>query len=108
MTPKKFMWVPFLRSFPGNEAHKLFSGGPSWGVLGGVQKVWVDKVQVLFPSLNQRDLFRSGQTDPVQFKRGLKQGPVCLRKWGLEATLLLWGIGPLRLKSASKMGKFGS
>ena len=26
--PKKFMWVPFLRSFPGNEAHKPFCGGP--------------------------------------------------------------------------------
>ena len=23
-----FLWVPFLRPFPGNEAHKLFSGGP--------------------------------------------------------------------------------
>ena len=30
--PKKFMWVPFWRPFPGNEAHKLFSGGPKWGV----------------------------------------------------------------------------
>ena len=38
-TPKKFMWVPFLGPFPGNEAHKLFSGGPKWGVLGGGQKV---------------------------------------------------------------------
>ena len=41
------MWVPFLRSFPGNEAHKLFSGGPKWGVLGGGQKVYVEKVDVL-------------------------------------------------------------
>ena len=43
---------PFLRSFPGNEAHKLFSGGPTWGVLGGGQKVYVEKMYVLFPSLN--------------------------------------------------------
>ena len=35
MPPKKFMRVPFLRSFPGNEAHTLFSGGPKWGVFGG-------------------------------------------------------------------------
>ena len=40
----------FLRSFPGNEAHKLFSGGPNWGVLGGGQKVYVEKVYVLFRS----------------------------------------------------------
>ena len=50
--PKKFMWVPFLRSFPGNEAHKLFSGGPNWGVLGGGQKVYVEKVYMLFLSPN--------------------------------------------------------
>ena len=29
--PKKFMWVPFLRPFPGNEAHKLFSGAQKGG-----------------------------------------------------------------------------
>ena len=46
--PKKFMWVPFSRPFPGNEAHKLFSEGPKWGVLGGGQKVYVEKVYVLF------------------------------------------------------------
>ena len=44
------MWVPFLRPFPGNEAHKLFSGGPKSGVLGGGQKVYVEKVYVLFRS----------------------------------------------------------
>ena len=47
---KKFTWVPFFSPFPGNEAHKLFSGGPKWGVLGGGQKVYVEKVYVLFPS----------------------------------------------------------
>ena len=46
------MWAPFLRPFPGNEAHKLFSGGPNWGVSGGGQKVYVEKVYVLFPSPN--------------------------------------------------------
>ena len=49
--PKKFMWVPFLRPFPGNEAHKLFSGVQNGGVLGGGQKVYVEKVYVLFGPL---------------------------------------------------------
>ena len=40
------MWVPFLRPFPGAEAHKLFSGGPKSGVLGGGQQVYVEKVYV--------------------------------------------------------------
>ena len=26
--PEKFMWAPFVRLFPRNEAHKPFSGGP--------------------------------------------------------------------------------
>ena len=47
---KKFLWVLFLRSFPGNEAHKLFSfflgvqNGVFW--VGG-QRVYVEKVYVL-------------------------------------------------------------
>ena len=48
---KVYVYVPLLRSFPGNEAHKLFSGGPKSGVLGGGQKVYVEKVYVLFLSL---------------------------------------------------------
>ena len=44
------MWVHFLCPFPGNEAHKLFSRGPKSGVLGGGQKVYVEKVYVLFLS----------------------------------------------------------
>ena len=47
------MWVPFLRAFPGNEAHKLFSGGPKWGVLGGGQKVYVEKIMCFFRPLFQ-------------------------------------------------------
>ena len=50
---KSLSWVHFLRPFPGNEAHKLFSGGPKWGVLGGGQIVYVEKVYVLFQSLNR-------------------------------------------------------
>ena len=50
---KVYVYVPLLRSFPGNEAHKLFSGGPNLGVLGGGQKVYVEKVYVLFPSLRK-------------------------------------------------------
>ena len=48
--PEKVCVGPFLRPSPGNEAHKLFSGGPKWGLLGGGQKVYVEKVCVLFPS----------------------------------------------------------
>ena len=50
---KVYVYVPLLRSFPGNEAHKLFSGGPKWGVLGGDRKVYVEKVYVLFLSLTR-------------------------------------------------------
>ena len=45
------MFMCLLRSFPGNEAHKLFPEGPKSGVLGGGQKVYVEKVDVLFLSL---------------------------------------------------------
>ena len=47
---KKAYVGPFFRPFPGNEAHELLSGGPKWGVLGGGQKVYVEKVYVLFRS----------------------------------------------------------
>ena len=68
IAPKKFMWVPFLRPFPGNEAHKLFLGGPEWGVSGGMQKVYVEKVYVLFPALTSFVLFRiSGDPNPQYF-----------------------------------------
>ena len=36
---------PFLGPFPGNEAH-IFSGDPKWGVLGGGQKVYVEKLTI--------------------------------------------------------------
>ena len=42
------MWVPFSRPFPGDEAHKLLSGGG----LGGGQKVYVEKVDGFFPCLD--------------------------------------------------------
>ena len=47
------MWVLFLRSFRGNEAHQLSvwaQNGGLWGG-GGGQKVYVEKVYVLLPSL---------------------------------------------------------
>ena len=56
--PKKFMWVPFLRPFPGNQAHKLFSGGPKWAVLGGAKKLMLKKFMcfsVPFDSLKHAD-----------------------------------------------------
>ena len=49
---KVYVYVPLLRPFPGNEAHKLFSGGQKWGVLDGGQKVYVENVYVLFRSPN--------------------------------------------------------
>ena len=39
---------PFLRPFPGSEAHELFSGSPKRGVLGGGQQVDVDRVFMCF------------------------------------------------------------
>ena len=54
--PKKFMWVPFLRTFLGNNAQKLFSWGPKWGGLGGGQKVYVEKVYVFFRSRSAKGL----------------------------------------------------
>ena len=36
--PKKFMWVPFLRPFPGNEAHTFFLGDFHEGVWVGAKK----------------------------------------------------------------------
>ena len=50
MPPEKFMWIPFCVPFPGDEARKLFFGGPKMGVLGGGQTVYVEKVYVLFRS----------------------------------------------------------
>ena len=54
--PQQVYVGPFLRSFPGNEAHKHFSGGPKWGILGGGQKVYVENIYVLCPSLTLYDL----------------------------------------------------
>ena len=45
------MLVPFLRPFPGSEAHKLFSGAPNVAFWVGGQKVYVETFYVLFPSL---------------------------------------------------------
>ena len=42
IAPKKVYVGPFLRFFPGNEAHELFARGPKLGVLGGGRKVYVD------------------------------------------------------------------
>ena len=51
--PEKVYVGLFLRAFPGNKAHKLFSRGPKWGVLSGGQKVYVEKVYVLFRPLEK-------------------------------------------------------
>ena len=62
------MWAPF----PGNDALKLSSGGPKWGALGGGQKVYVEKVYVLFRSPTNlrwgRNYFCEGQKVPQSSK----------------------------------------
>ena len=45
------MWVPFLRSFLGNEAHQIFWGGPQWGVLVGAKKFMLKKFMCFFRPL---------------------------------------------------------
>ena len=59
--------MPLLRSFPGNEAHKLFlGGGPKSGGLGGGQKVYVEKVYVLFSGVDKSARERIGRQDLSQ------------------------------------------
>ena len=51
-SPKKLMWVPFLRSSPGNEAHKLFLGGSEWGgIWVGAKKLMLEKFMCFFVPL---------------------------------------------------------
>ena len=50
--PKKFMWVPFLRPFPGNEAHKYFFLGAQNGVFWlGAKKFMLKKFMCFFGPL---------------------------------------------------------
>ena len=53
---KKFMWVPFC-ALSQETRHIIFSGGLKSGVSGGGQRVYVEKVYVLFPSLCNYVLF---------------------------------------------------
>ena len=58
------MWVPFLRSFPGNEAHKLLSGGPKIGGLGrGGGKFMLKKFMCFFPPLTMSKLESHNRSD---------------------------------------------
>ena len=45
------MWVPFLRPFPGNEAHNFFSGGLKWGFRVGCKKFMLKEFMCFFPPL---------------------------------------------------------
>ena len=84
--PQKFMWVPFLRSFPGNEAHKLFSGGPNWGISGGTKKFMLKKFMCCFCPL---DWPRPTQGLPEESKKSTpKQGPRSPKKSDSFRTLL--------------------
>ena len=50
---KVYVYVPLLRSFPGNEARKLFSRGPNLGVVGGGQKFMLKKFMCFFRPLRE-------------------------------------------------------
>ena len=41
--PQKVYVGPLLRSFPGKEARKIFSGGPKWGSRAGAKKLMLKK-----------------------------------------------------------------
>ena len=68
--------------FSGNEAHQLISGGPKW-VLGGGQKVYVEKVDVLFRS-----------PTPTCTSLGMGKGQGVLAREGVPAHgfLELWAV----------------
>ena len=92
------MWVPFLRSFPGHEAHENFSsGGPKWGVLGGGQKVYVEIVNCSVLSLTRFAL--RGRRFPLQALGSLMGAlSMCLNCWSQPADLNCTGPQvPLRV-----------
>ena len=105
--PEKVYVGPFFRSFPGSEAYKLFSGGGGCkiGVLGGGQKVYVEKVYVLFPSPTLPQEAQSGtdckKTGKPEQLRTNRDEPLlatteigdCLRSWPPFTGVLL-GPGP--------------
>ena len=53
--PKKFMWVPFLRSFPGNEAHEFFLGVQKGAFGWGAKKFMLKEFMCLFCPLTTVD-----------------------------------------------------
>ena len=53
---EKFLWVPFLHPFPGNEAHKLFFWRPKLeGFVWGAKKFMLKKFMCFFCPLRERD-----------------------------------------------------
>ena len=78
------MWAPFLRSFPGDEAHKLFSEGPQWGILDGGQKVYVEKVYVPFLSLSLGRTPSTAGTFRKKFRKNSGKTPETLSERFLE------------------------
>ena len=56
------MWVPLLRSFPENEAHKHFAGDQKLGFGWGGQKVYVENVYVPFRPLKFQDKQKSAKS----------------------------------------------
>ena len=59
--PERVCVGPFFASFPKEMRHvNFFLGVPKWGILGGGQKVYVEKVYVLFRSPIQ-EANRKGQ-----------------------------------------------
>ena len=77
--PKKLMWVPCLASFPRKwGTSNFFAGGPKSGVLDGGQKVYADKVYVLFlsPKISPWLIWKS--TGSAKFKDRVPEEPLPL------------------------------
>ena len=103
-----------LRSFPGNEAHKLLSGGPKVGGFWvGPQKVYVGKVHVLLPSPS---FLGSPQARDRGKMKPLSLGPKALRaqrlqkfqdrppalKFSYGRRLTMWSLPPVHAKVAGE------
>ena len=96
------MWVPYLSPFPENEAHN-FSGGPKWGVLGGGQRVYVEKVYVLLLSPKKSRVASSfGTKGPKLRSQILQKAPNSGKKRAHKLEKNPWDTGQLSLEARTK------
>ena len=79
LTPKiplqKFRWVPFLRSFPGNEAHRLSLGAQNGAVWVGAKNFMLKKF--MFATGMQWTGLPDRNTDQIG-KKAQKMSKICL------------------------------